>query len=549
MIKIENDIFYMSAGETCYVLKNVGGKLKHVYFGKRVEPEDDLSALGGTYGDEFECATLGGKPTDFVLDSAEVLAKKPSGDLMLSGGKTLKIVLRDKKNALKAEILYTPYSRGGFSRSTIVYNESASQLSLGMMTQSIVQIGSPVKTEFDGFKVTGIADCNDRVGEAYGFLCPYLDGKIELRDGYALCEQNAGKLAPGKNFRSAEMLAVYSDHGFGGMSRVFHDILRECLGYEYQSTRRSQTALFLPSMPCEKVKAAAANAYELGCDVMAVDFGEYEEREIAQIAEACRAVGISPGLRVNTDGIKKPSAACVAECKPLGTGYFIDKTDENAASSLMTAVERVVRENGIRYVLTEFAGSPKEKALAAAVYRMCASLRADMPEVCIEWGNTIDPIGKNISLCFPPCVLRAVVRPSKRNLKQAFDRATFGALAYEFDPASVSDDIKRAVRAQIFSYQDDAPIVMNGDLYLLNGDGFNKMSVTKDKSKAYAVCTTRAAGGRVRLYGLDEHNLYHVREKNKTFSGAALMYYGIDVPASEEQSTVAFHIRQVADYE
>lgn len=46
MIKTDGGTFYLTAGEACYIFKIDGGALRHVHFGKRVEPEDDLTALG-----------------------------------------------------------------------------------------------------------------------------------------------------------------------------------------------------------------------------------------------------------------------------------------------------------------------------------------------------------------------------------------------------------------------------------------------------------------------------------------------------------------------
>ena len=73
---------------------------------------------------------------------------------------------------------------------------------------------------------------------------------------------------------------------------------------------------------------------------------------------------------------------------------------------------------------------------------------------------------------------------------------------------------------------------------------------SKDKSKAYAVCVNAGGRARVKLRGLDERNLYHVRELGKIYSGAALVGYGIPLPEGAGKNTsFAFHLGQVADYE
>lgn len=542
----------MSAGETCYVFKNVGGKLVHVYFGKRVEPEDDLSALGGDNArDEFVCPVLGnGKTSNFVFVGSEVLPEKPRGALTLGGGKTLKITLRDEANKLGVELYYTPYPRGGYSRRTVVRNDGNTAVTVGTVVQSVVIDGCKAETSDGtyGFVSAVSEGCNARYGEAYGFLCPFPGGETEARthEGVTTVESRArvGKLEAGEEYVSPELLSVYADCGRDGMSRVFHDILRESPAVKYNA-KRSRTTVFLPSMPSKAVRAAAERAYELGFDTLAVEFGEYSETEIEEISAACKEVGIAPGLRIESAGIKKFSAACVPQCKPLGTGYYIDKSDAEASSALIGAAERIIRANNISYVLAEMSGAPNALAFATAVFGMSTALARDMPDTTVEFCNFANDSHMPYE-CYPPCVLRNIVKlDPPQNLKQRFDRATFGRLAYEFDPNTADGNVKLAVRAQILSYQDDASTVVDGDLYGIGDAERCLISVSKDKSRAYAVCDTTERAV-VKLCGLDEHNLYHVRELDKTFSGAALMYYGVTLPESQ---SVTLHLRQVADYE
>lgn len=528
MIKIEKDVFYMSAGETCYVLKSADGKLMHVYFGKRVEPEDDLLSLGVEPSEEFSVEITAGKstaPCGFIVDGAEVLPEKPSGELTLVGGKTLKVSLVDGVNKLRAELYYTAYSRGGYTRRTVIYNDGKKAASLSVRTAISTDMERLSACDgLSGFKAVGSADCNEKTGEAYGFLCPYLDGevKIEKAGGKSLvgCAEEVA-LAPGESYYSPEILAVYSDLGIGGMSRIFHDVLRETIKGEVE---RSQTALFLPSMPKGKVAEAAEQACELGYDFVAVDFVKYET-EIAELSKACAEAGIKLGLRISQSGIKK----------------------KEGSADLFSAVEQAIISHGIRYVLVELSGSPEEKPIAAAVYNLRARLADSSPDTVVEWGKTTKA-DKAAALCFPLCVMRNVVTPTGGALKSMFDYATLGLLAYAFDPTEIQEGVKRAVRAQILSYQDDAPVVMNGDLYRTEG-GKCSVCVSKDKSRAYAVCDIGKDPTTVKLVGLDEHNIYRVRELNKAFSGAALMYYGITLPTSEEPTTATLHLRQVADYE
>ena len=191
-------------------------------------------------------------------------------------------------------------------------------------------------------------------------------------------------------------------------------------------------------------------------------------------------------------------------------------------------------------------------SLARAIYFIKDELKKSLPELKVEWGLSIGDMHRGFAACYPGVAVRTVVNPlPTEGFKLRFDCATMGGLGYQFDPAMLDDGLKRAVRAQILSYQDDATAVMDGDLYHKRfGGGYYMMSVSKDKSRAYAVCVVNKSDSeRVKLVGLDEHNLYNVRETGKTYSGAALAHYGLPLPATDKKSSFVIHLRQVADYE
>lgn len=156
---------------------------------------------------------------------------------------------------------------------------------------------------------------------------------------------------------------------------------------------------------------------------------------------------------------------------------------------------------------------------------------------------------KKLSAVVPLCALggRASAEPS---LKTSFDMCALGVLSYRLDPEMLGEGGGRALRAQVFSYQDDRELIENGDLYSLSGcGGYAAAAVSKDKSRAVAVYISGGGAARLRFFGADEHALYHVRELDRTFSGAALVGYGIDVSDVREGESVSFRLRQVADYE
>lgn len=583
MIKTDNGVFYLTAGETCYILKTAnGGKLQTVYFGKRFEREDNLTALGYGVGNSADILIgeicRGGKKlaAEFVVDGAEVLAVKPEiGAPALVGGKTLRICLSCAREKLRAEVYITPYPRGGFSRRTVLINDGEaitfkSQTLGGTLAEdvdiiSVTSSGEVVRSadgqkQSDGvgnFVIAATKNSSETYGDVYGYLCMYGDGTLftEKSDGNGtsiVCRDGEKlKLCTGERYISPEVLSVFSYNGAGGMSRVFHDIIRESLGDKYFGKRRP-IVLFCPDMSEKKMCEAASVAAELGLDVFAVDGGKTPAKELRKIGETCKSAGIKLGIKITPNKIEKNSAAYVSGCTEIKPNVFtVDFSDGQLSEKYIAELENVIEENGIEYLMIDV---PQDglKPFALGMYKLRAELAAKFPELFMEWNTVPQEMRYGKSMCYPPCIMRNLVEYEPDSFKARFDNATFGCLGYALNPLELSEDTKRAVRAQIFSYQDDAPTVMLGDLYRLESTSGGKclMAVTKDKSKAYVVCLPSSAQSRVRLKGLDEHNLYHLRELDKTFSGAVLGACGVAVPpAKDGWSTFVLHIRQVTDYD
>lgn len=517
MIKFENDIFYLSAGETCYIFRLTDGVPRHVYFGKRVEPEDELGALG--YGDGtpelIAEAVIEGKRVniDFVFDCAAVTDD--------DNGKTLVVELTDKKAKLKALMYYTPHPRGGIFRRVEIENAGSVKAKLTLVRQAVGCGGfaNNVKTnQGNGFS----AVCGGEYsGDAYGFLCADADGNVELKqmgDGVAAVCETAGEIATDDLGKTAcpELLCVYSDVGKGGVSRIFHDILRETPNSLFERA----AVLFLPKTAHADIAQAVKAAVELGFGIVAIDCAEYGIQAVQEFAAVCRELGISSGLRVNRDKV--------------GDG----------TTELYNLLHAAVAQNGIRYVMIDAPADVNDGNAVRGMFAIKNMLKKEFDGLRVDLGMPSYETSKAFTEFYPLEYVRNIVSPQPtEDFKARFDCATLGTLGYELDPLKLSDGIKRAVRAQILSYQDDALTVMHGDIYT---QPFCRMAVSKDKSRAYAVCDGKKAnGGRIRLFGLDEHNLYHVHEKNKTFSGAALVHCGITIGA---EGIYVFHIRQVADY-
>lgn len=532
MIRIENDIFYMSAGEACYIFKIENGIPMHVYFGKRVEPEDDLSALGlscKTPELTVPTAIINDKKTDvdFVFDSAGV---NDDGD-----SKTLVVELRDQKNKLKAHMYYTPHPRGGIFRRVVVEGVY-SDVKLPIVRQALRCESSDNMIENNG------KDACCGFLDSHGFLCANADGNVSIkRDGdeAVVTLENSYDLTISCGIYEVncpELLCVYSDNGKGGISRVFHDILREQTDDDDLSERSA--VLFLPKIDdFATLKAAVKAASELGFGVVALDGGVHGEDMFVALCAMCRENGLNAGLRISRT-VQEDSVLYSRLCSKTLTGdYMYDDTQKSIAALCHRALGIAV-QNDIRYVMID---------APAQVTRGMFALKNMLIEhyngfVRVDFGMTSDEMSNAFTEYYPLEYVRNIVSTkSTENFKTRFDNASFGTLGYELNPLELSDGIKRAVRAQILAYQDDALTVLHGDIY--NSAGCN-MAVSKDKSRAYAVCNAHGAS-RVKFNGLDEHNLYHVRELDKTFSGAALVNCGVSL---EKNGTYVFHIRQVVDY-
>ncbi len=496
MIKIDGNSIYMASGDVCYIMRLTDRGLEHVCFGKRAEQEDDLAALGICAG-ELELGADGisvmrdkKKPKlELKYKSAAIMQKPRAPIPTLGGGETLKTSYEDSAAGVLADVYYTTYIRGGVAKRVELRNIGKTPL-----TVSACDIGriahSPVADGAISFK-----DCR---GGCYGeYVFAPAMGAVTVE--------------PGMTYYAPELLCVYSDVGRGGVVRAYHDILREYGGAQNRGAGKRPIVLY-----CEQSDdygASAEAASDTGIDTFAVELGKHGKTELNALAAKVRECGMKFGLKIPVKDGSESVFDIIADC-------------------------------GAEYVELYYAGGDAGGFCGA--YGLFEKVAAEFPSVYVEWaggevadGSATEMIKARAYSPLPPAFVRNTVKLSAGSLKTAYDIATLGGLGYEFDPAVLPQGAKRAVRAQVFSYQDDAALIADGDVYDVGG---GIMVVAKDKSKAYVVAT-----GSVLLCGLDENNLYHVRELDKTFSGAALSHYGIATADGDE--TFTYHIRQVADYD
>lgn len=552
----------MTFGEGCLVLVRDGDGIKSVCFGARIEPEDDMATLMSALSSDADrresaeiCRVDG---LNFKFAGAELVQKPPCDMPTLDGDKTLKLTFVDPEKDVEQTLYYTPYSRGGIARRTEIKNCGNKPIKLaGIGMEFALPAELEKLTECEAGAVFG-----GRRGDAYGFCMLYggecafdvVPSACDTRV-YAGIDVDAYELGAGETLCSPETLAVYSDAGTDGVSRVFHDILRE---RTVKNRRRVLGAECRGEIA--DIAATVSAAAELGTDTFVTSS---LDDKLEPLSAACRQAGIGLGIRLDANACDAEmfGGARVSETDDNGDKYF-DLGDPAVRSVVAGYFAETAAEYGCVYIaMPEKLPALRGKKLYEYLrgqYAFFARLKELAPELVIEGGrgdlgalayasSVYCPLNELLkySVYFPPCTLACKVEKTTE-LKAAFDTASLFGLGYALDPAELSEPLRRAVRAQVFSYQDDARLVNDGDFY--RGAGY-AVSVSKDKSKAYAVFWNNGTGGKMEFVGADEHNLYHVRELGKTFSGAALVRYGIPVCSLPSGGTVSFHLQQVADYE
>lgn len=575
MIKTENDKIFMTGGDACYALSVDDGALRSLCFGKRCEPEDDFSSLAGA-SPEYVSSHLRIRRGDreitprFVVSDMRVTERKPhiAGMPSVRGEKTLTVALVSEKHKLGLEIAYTPLDRGGFAeRVTLInFGAPAELLSVGMGGASIVGgvtarfrglFGESVGAQHTvgagecGLTVLSYPGATEQYGEAFGAFALYgglfdvradeRGGKTELAYFLDFSEAPFALDANGR-FTAPEVVFVYSDCGAGGLVRAVHDIVRERIMPERFGTKR-HISLYSPVGLSGKAAISEAElAARSGADTLIVNAEKASAGAAEKYVAACSASGVRAGVYCDTE-----------RGEDLSEPETVEKLAERAAALVAAGVRHIkwecVRETSSvrasylsecgRYALFErLAGNPElvlENGFrGGADYGMLCYAPTSVA-VRRESESELKAHIRAIGL-LPPCALVGYISPTGEvAFKTKFDVVSMGVPAYFAD--GLTQDVVRAVRAQVFCYQDDAATVLDGDCYISDA----AVIVSKDKSKAYSAVFS---AGRVRLCGVDEHNLYLVRETGAVYSGVALARYGV---LSEGGRTL--HLRQVADYE
>ena len=543
MIKTDGKEIYISCGESCYCIPTE--TVRAAYFGKRIEPEDKLSELFGSVEPEFYITDGEGNDiSDFTFVSATSTEKGECSFPTLRGDKTVKLSLSDKTLSVSAELYYTAYTRGGIARRCVITNNGDKKLSVRVPSAALVLCGEYgftecIKSSVNYIELEGESD-------AYGILTLY-GGKCDI--SYS-SEKGVTKVAvgvdktftilPGESVETPETVLVRSEYGADGVMRAFHDILRaEAVPARFSDNRRRVLVSSDAADP-----SCVDFAAEIGADALIIPVNDITP-EVTALSEKCKKHGVFLGVRVDISDVDLSEASGITEA--------------------LNRIHGVVSVLGATYLSLNVLKS-RSYLGTLGLYKLVDAVCKAYPELILEG------TGDAALLCYTPIfgsvdaltafvkkgAVSRVVPPisivcqvsGESSLKSEFDLCSLGALRYS-PSVNKSQGARLAVRAQVFSYQDDSPLVLSGDTYrpAVFGGDFALSVVSKDKSKAYAVYR-KGGGAALRFTGLDAHNLYHVREMNTVFSGAALMGVGVAVPPQLRQGdTLSFHLRQVADYD
>ena len=158
--------------------------------------------------------------------------------------------------------------------------------------------------------------------------------------------------------------------------------------------------------------------------------------------------------------------------------------------------------------------------------------------------DNTDPIERlNIqfgtSLCYPASAMGAHVSACNRTgYRTKGDVALWGTFGYELDPNKLSTEERETVKIQVSEYHKYYGLIHSGDLYRLICPWDNAFIcawsfVAKDKREALVTLVRVRRQDNVllhlKLQGLDPDTVYTVEETNECYSGALLMYAGLEM--------------------
>jgi len=157
------------------------------------------------------------------------------------------------------------------------------------------------------------------------------------------------------------------------------------------------------------------------------------------------------------------------------------------------------------------------------------------------------------SYCYPASSMGAHVslHESKTELLTKGNVAMWGTFGYELDPRKLTAEDREEVKKQVAEYHLTYDLIHYGDLYRIVSPFENAYYcawafVAPDKSAMYytqvSMRTHPVMKRIIRMKGLDESKMYRCRENGETYSGAFLMYAGMNVSKFPHYAGESFHL-------
>lgn len=280
--------------------------------------------------------------------------------------------------------------------------------------------------------------------------------------------------------------------------------------------------------------------------------------------------------------------------------YVLDVSRQDVRDNIWAQMKKILSENRIDYIKWDFnrnisdAGSallpPERKKeffhrFILGTYDLMNRLVTEFPDIlfenCSGGGGRFDPamlayspqiwtsdntdaiarlkIQFGTSMCYPASTMGAHVSANARtDYETKVNVALWGSFGYELDPDRYTPEEKMMVRRQIEDYHRLYDLIHNGDLYRIISpfDDPSKaawMLVTPDKSEFLftVVCVKYTVREHfvVKLRGLDPDRYYRNEADGTVFSGALLMYAGLDMSGKlkKDGDSIRLHFTEAGE--
>lgn len=380
----------------------------------------------------------GSRAVELIYDSYKITSGKPKLKGLpatyiedASEADTLEIVLTDTLKSMKVVLMYTAYNEiDAITRSVRIINESSEQILLEKVMsasvdyetsdydfvelsgawgrerhiernrlrsgiQSIESRRGASSHQLNPFFALASKNANEEYGEVYGFNLVYsgnftagveVDQIFKARAYIGMNDYDfSWLLESGESFQAPEAVMVYSSHGFGEMSRVYHRLYRKRLVRgKYRDAIRpilanNWEATYFDFNE-EKILELAKTASELGIELLVLDDGWFGKRNsdncslgdwyvnkeklpdsIGGLAEKVKEYGILFGLWFEPEMVSPDSDLyrahpdwCIhipgrerTECRNQLT---LDLSREDICEYIIKTVSQVLDEAAIGYV-------------------------------------------------------------------------------------------------------------------------------------------------------------------------------------------------------